>query len=117
MRLLFDRAEEITWTRFVQLVNELYPVSDKEPEKQVDRQQDLDDYPEVTGGRSIKTDTAHFKIGGVRNIPDMEILAYFVHFPYVNLKAAPGNKKPYYVLLEDMIEPISLTGIDGKGKQ
>ena len=42
----------------------------------------------------------------VRNIPDMEILAYFVHFPYVNLKAAPGNKKPYYVLLEDMIEPI-----------
>lgn len=39
----------------------------------------------------------------VRNIPDMEILAYFVHFPYVNLKAAPGNKKPYYVLLEDMI--------------
>ena len=45
----------------------------------------------------------------VRNIPDMEILAYFVHFPYVNLKAAAGNKKPYYVLLEDMIEPISLT--------
>lgn len=27
-----DKAEEITWTRFVQLVNELYPVSDKEPE-------------------------------------------------------------------------------------
>lgn len=26
-------------------------------------------YPEVTGGRSIKTDTAHFKIGGVLN-PD-----------------------------------------------
>lgn len=53
----------------MQLVNELYPVSDKEPEKQVDMQQDLDDYPEVTGGRSIKTDTAHFKIGGVLN-PD-----------------------------------------------
>lgn len=52
----------------------------------------------------------------VRNIPDMEILAYFVHFPYVNLKAAPGNKKPYYVLLEDMIEPINLTVIEGKGK-
>ena len=51
----------------------------------------------------------------VRNIPDMEILAYFVHFPYVNLKAAPGNKKPYYVLLEDMIEPINLTVIEGKG--
>lgn len=64
-----DGAEEITWTRFVQLVNELYPVSDKEPEKQVDMQQDLDDYPEVTGGRSIKTDTAHFKIDGVLN-PD-----------------------------------------------
>lgn len=64
-----DKAEEITWTRFVQLVNELYPVSDKEPEKQVDMPQDLDDYPEVTGGRSIKTDTAHFKIGGVLN-PD-----------------------------------------------
>lgn len=44
----------------MQLVNELYPVSDKEPEKQVDMQQDLDDYPEVTGGRSIKTDTATF---------------------------------------------------------
>ena len=53
----------------------------------------------------------------VRNIPDMEILAYFVHFPYVNLKAAPGNKKPYYVLLEDMIEPISLTVVERKGKQ
>lgn len=50
----------------------------------------------------------------VRNIPDMEILAYFVHFPYVNLKAAPGNKKPYYVLLEDMIEPISLTVVERK---
>lgn len=50
----------------------------------------------------------------VRNIPDMEILAYFVHFPYVNLKAAAGNKKPYYVLLEDMIEPINLTVVDGK---
>ena len=49
----------------------------------------------------------------VRNIPDMEILAYF---PYVNLKAAPGNKKPYYVLLEDMIEPISLTVVERKGK-
>ena len=44
------------------------------------------------------------------------VLAYFVHFPYVNLKAAAGNKKPYYVLLEDMIEPISLTVIEGKGK-
>ena len=44
------------------------------------------------------------------------VLAYFVHFPYVNLKAAPGNKKPYYVLLEDMIEPINLTVIEGKGK-
>lgn len=39
-----------------------------------------------------------------------------LHFPYVNLKAAAGNKKPYYVLLEDMIEPISLTVIEGKGK-
>lgn len=52
----------------------------------------------------------------LKAIPDMEILAYFVHFPYVNLKAAPGNKKPYYVLLEDMIEPINLTVIEGKGK-
>lgn len=50
----------------------------------------------------------------VRNIPDMEILAYYVHFRYVNLKAAPGNKKPYYVFLEDMIEPINLTVVDGK---
>ena len=53
----------------------------------------------------------------VRNIPDMEILAYFVHFPYVNLKAAPGNKKPYYVLLEDMIEPISLTVVERSRKR
>lgn len=28
----------------------------------------------------------------VRNIPDMEILAYYVHFPYVNLKAAPKQE-------------------------
>ena len=25
------------------------------------------------------------------------------------MKAAPGNKKPYYALLEDMIEPIIKT--------
>ena len=49
-----------------------------------------------------------------RRFPDMEILAYYVHFRYVNLKAAPGNKKPYYVFLEDMIEPINLTVVDGK---
>lgn len=32
---------------------------------------------------------------------------------YINLKAAPGNKKPYYVFLEDMIEPINLETIEG----
>lgn len=52
------------------------------------------------------------KIGTVkeiRKLPNTEdIYAYFVHFRYVNLKAAPGNKKPYYVMLEDMIEPINL---------
>ena len=71
MRLALQKyaAQVQTWTRFVQLVYELYPVSDKDPEKQVDMQQDLDDYPVVTGGRSIKTDTAHFKIDGVLN-PD-----------------------------------------------
>lgn len=56
------------------------------------------------------------KIGTVkeiRTLPDMDILAYFVHFKYINLKAAPGNKKPYYVFLEDMIEPISLEVIEG----
>lgn len=57
------------------------------------------------------------KIGTVkeiRTLPDMDILAYFVHFRYINLKAAPGNKKPYYVFLEDMIEPINLEVIEGK---
>lgn len=64
-----ESAEEITWTRFVQLVNELYPVTEAEPEEQIDGQRDLDEYPEVTGGISIKKDTAHFKIDGVLN-PD-----------------------------------------------
>ena len=50
-------ATEITWTRFVQL------------EEQIEGQQDLDEYPEVTGGVSIKRDTSHFKIDGVLN-PD-----------------------------------------------
>ncbi len=62
-------ATEITWTRFVQLVNDLYPVTEAEPEEQIKGQQDLDEYPEVTGGVSIKRDTAHFKIDGVLN-PD-----------------------------------------------
>jgi len=58
------------------------------------------------------------KIGTVkeiRTLPDMDIPAYFVHFRYINLKAAPGNKKPYYVFLEDMIEPINLEVIKGSG--
>lgn len=62
-----ESAEEITWGRFVQLNNELYPVAESEPEEQVEGQQDLDEYPEVTGGVSIKTDTAHFKIDGALN--------------------------------------------------
>lgn len=62
-----ENAEEITWGRFVQLVNELYPVTESEPEEQVEGQQDLDEYPEVTGGVSIKTDTAHFKVDGALN--------------------------------------------------
>lgn len=62
-----ESAEEITWTRFVQLVNELYPVTEAEPEEQIGGQQDLDEYPEVTGGVSIKKDTAHFKIDGALN--------------------------------------------------
>lgn len=49
-----ENAEEITWTRFVQLVNELYPVTEAEPEEQIDGQQDLDEYPEVTGGGKHK---------------------------------------------------------------
>ncbi len=49
----------------------------------------------------------------VRTLPDMEIPAYFVHFRYINLKAAPGNRKPYYVFLEDMIEPLKLEVIEG----
>lgn len=44
----------------------------------------------------------------VRTLPEMDLLAYFVHFRYINLKAQPGNKKPYYVFLEDMIEPLKL---------
>lgn len=62
-----ENAEEITWGRFVQLVNELYPVTESEPEEQVEGQQDLDEYPEETGGVSIKTDTAHFKVDGALN--------------------------------------------------
>lgn len=62
-----ENADEITWTRFVQIVNELYPVTETEPEEQLPGQQDLDDYPEVTDGVSIKTDTSHFKIDGVLN--------------------------------------------------
>ena len=62
-----ESAEEITWGRFVQLVNELYPVTESEPEEQVEGKQDLDEYPEVTGGVSIKTDTAHFKVDGALN--------------------------------------------------
>lgn len=50
----------------------------------------------------------------VRTLPDMEIPSYFVHFRYINLKAAPGNRKPYYVFLEDMIEPIRLEVVEGK---
>ena len=46
----------------------------------------------------------------------MEIPAYFVHFRYINLKAAPGNRKPYYVFLEDMIEPLKLEVIEGNKK-
>ena len=59
------------------------------------------------------------KIGTVKEVrkpPDMDMLAYFVHFRYINLKAAPGNKKPYYAFLEDMIEPIKLEVIEGKKK-
>lgn len=62
-----ESAEEITWTRFIQLVNEFYPVTESEPEEQIEGQQDLDEYTEVTGGVSIKTDTAHFKIDGALN--------------------------------------------------
>lgn len=52
----------------------------------------------------------------VRKIPNMDMTAYFIHFRYVNLKAAPGNKKPYYVLMEDMIEVINMEVIEGKQK-
>ena len=52
----------------------------------------------------------------VRTLPDMDIPAYFVHFRYINLKAAPGNRKPYYVFLEDMIEPLKLEVIEGNKK-
>lgn len=62
-----ESAEVITWTRFIQLVNEFYPVTESEPEEQIEGQQDLDEYPEVTGGVSIKTDTARFKIDGALN--------------------------------------------------
>ena len=52
------------------------------------------------------------KIGMVKEIRKLpntdDMYAYFVHFRYVNLKAAPGNKKPYYAMLDDMIEPINL---------
>lgn len=53
------------------------------------------------------------KVGIVKEIkplPDLDELAYFIHFKHINIKAAPGNKRPYYTLLKDMIEPV----IDGE---
>ena len=47
---------------------------------------------------------------------EMCIRDSFVHFRYINLKAAPGNRKPYYVFLEDMIEPLKLEVIEGNKK-
>lgn len=58
------------------------------------------------------------KIGTVKEIRKLpntdDMYAYFVHFRYVNLKAAPGNKKPYYAMLDDMIEPINLEVVEDK---
>ena len=51
----------------------------------------------------------------IRKLPNTDdMYAYFVHFRYVNLKAAPGNKKPYYAMLDDMIEPINLEVVGEK---
>ena len=45
----------------------------------------------------------------IKHMPNTDdMYVYFIHFRYVNLKAAPGNKKPYYAMLDDMIEPINL---------
>lgn len=60
------------------------------------------------------------KIGTVKEIRKLpntdDMYAYFIHFRYVNLKAAPGNKKPYYAMLDDMIEPINLEVVGEKKK-
>ena len=47
----------------------------------------------------------------IKQLPNAEDLAYFIHFKHVNLKPAPGNRKPYYTLLLDMIEPIGAEGV------
>ncbi|MFA9375767.1 MAG: ParB/RepB/Spo0J family partition protein [Lachnotalea sp.] len=57
-----EAADEITWARYVQMINELYPRDEKDKEEELEGQQIL---PSV----DIKKDTAHFKIEGVLN-PD-----------------------------------------------
>ena len=47
----------------------------------------------------------------IKPLPNTEELAYFIHFKHINLKPAPGNRKPYYTLLLDMIEPIGAEGV------
>lgn len=53
----------------------------------------------------------------IKPLPNAEGLAYFIHFKHVNLKPAPGNRKPYYTLLLDMIEPIGTEGVGNDGKK
>ena len=49
----------------------------------------------------------------VSTLPDIDIPVYYIHFKYINLKAEPGSRKPYYIFLEDMIEPIDLKTKEG----
>lgn len=36
----------------------------------------------------------------------------YIHFPHIRLKAREGNRQPYYVLPENMIEPTNMEVIE-----
>ena len=45
----------------------------------------------------------------VKLMPESDdVYLYFVSFRYVKLKPAQGNRTPYYVFIEDMIEPLEV---------
>ena len=74
----------------------------------------------ITKGQRVKVicSEARLKEVGVRQKHIKHILGKIGTVKEIrklpNLKAAPGNKKPYYAMLDDMIEPINLEVIGEK---